>query len=67
MQQIRIHRSRVRREYPWYEALAPDPRDPGVVRAKALACAGRSHASAKRTYARQDGNTARPGAAAAGR
>ena len=44
MQQIRIHRSRVRREYPGYEAHAPHPRDPGVVRAKALARAGRTTA-----------------------
>ena len=44
MQQIHIHLPRVRREYPWYEALAPDPRDPGVVRAKALARAGRTTA-----------------------
>jgi len=40
VQQIRIHRPRVRRERPWHEALPPDPRDPDVVRAKALARAG---------------------------
>jgi len=40
VQQIRIHRPRVRRERPWHEALPPDPRDPDVVRAKALVWAG---------------------------
>src|SRR5262249_60531402 len=35
--QIRIHRPRVRREPPCHEVLPPDPRDPDVVRAKALA------------------------------
>jgi len=40
VQQIRIHRPRARRERPWHEALPPDPRDPDVVRAKALARAG---------------------------
>ena len=40
MQQIRIRRHRARRERPWQEALPPDPRDPDVVRAKALARAG---------------------------
>jgi len=37
VQQIRIRRSRARRERPGQEALRPDPRDPDVVRAKALA------------------------------
>jgi hypothetical protein len=37
VQRIRIHRPRVRRERPWHEALPSDPRDPDVVRAKALA------------------------------
>jgi hypothetical protein len=37
MKQIRIHRPRVRRERPWHEVLPPDPRDPDVIRAKALA------------------------------
>jgi hypothetical protein len=45
MQRIRIHRLRVRRERPWHEVLRPDPRDPDVVRAKALARAD-DHASA---------------------
>jgi hypothetical protein len=40
MQRIRIHRHRVRRERPWHDVLPPDPRDPDVVRAKALARAG---------------------------
>jgi hypothetical protein len=37
VQQIRIHRPEVPRERPWRKALPPDPRDPDVVRAKALA------------------------------
>ena len=37
MQRIRIDRRRIRREPPWHEVLPPDPRDPDVVRAKALA------------------------------
>ena len=41
MQQIRIDRPRARRERPWQEVLPPDPRDPDVVHAKALARAGR--------------------------
>ena len=40
MQRIFIHRPRVWRERPWQEALPPDPRDPDVVRAKAIARAG---------------------------
>jgi hypothetical protein len=40
MQRIRIDRLRVRRERPWHEVLPLDPRDPDVVRAKALARAG---------------------------
>jgi len=40
VQRIRIHRHRVRRERPWHDVLPPDPRDPDVVRAKALARAG---------------------------
>jgi hypothetical protein len=46
VQQIRIHRPRTRRERPWHEALPADPRDPDVVRAKALARAG-DHAVAR--------------------
>jgi hypothetical protein len=40
VKQIRIHRARARRERPGQEALPLDPRDPDVVRAKALARAG---------------------------
>jgi hypothetical protein len=40
VQQIRNRRPGVRREHPWPEVLPPDPRDPDVVRAKALARAG---------------------------
>lgn len=36
MQRIRVHPPRVRREHPRHEVLPPDPRDPDVVRAKAL-------------------------------
>jgi hypothetical protein len=36
MKRIRIGRRRVRSECPWLEALWPDPRDPDIVRAKAL-------------------------------
>jgi hypothetical protein len=40
MQRIRIHQPKVRRERPWHDVLPPDPRDPDVVRAKALARTG---------------------------
>ena len=40
MKRIRTQRPRARRERSWREALPPDPRDPDVVRAKALARAG---------------------------
>ena len=40
MKRIRIQRPKARRERDWGEALPPDPRDPDVVRAKALARAG---------------------------
>ena len=40
MKQTRIQRPRARRERPWREALPPDPRDPDIVRAKALARSG---------------------------
>jgi hypothetical protein len=36
MKRIRIQRPKVRREEPWREVLPRDPRDPDVVRAKAL-------------------------------
>ena len=34
MNRIRIGRPRARSERPWPGALSPDPRDPGIVRAK---------------------------------
>ncbi len=37
MKRIRIQKPRARRERPWREALPPDPRDPDIVQAKALA------------------------------
>jgi hypothetical protein len=37
VKQIRIERPRVRREHPGREVLPPNPREPDVVRAKALA------------------------------
>jgi hypothetical protein len=40
VKRIRIQKPRARRERSWSEALPPDPRDPDVVRAKALARAG---------------------------
>ena len=40
VERIGIHRPRVRRERPWHEVLPPDPQDPDVVRANALARAG---------------------------
>jgi hypothetical protein len=40
VKQTRIQRPRVRRARPWHEALPPDPRDPDVIRAKALARSG---------------------------
>jgi hypothetical protein len=42
MKRIRIGRRRVRSERRWPEALSPDPRDPDIVRAKALARTARS-------------------------
>ena len=42
MKRTRIRRPRVRSERPWLEALSPDPRDPDIVRAKALARTARS-------------------------
>ena len=42
MKRIRIERRRVRSERPWLEVLPPDPRDPDIVRAKALARTARS-------------------------
>jgi hypothetical protein len=42
MKRIRIERRKVRAERPWLEALSPDPRDPDIVRVKALARTARS-------------------------
>ena len=42
MKRTRIRRPRVRSGRPWFEALSPDPRDPDIVRAKALARTARS-------------------------
>ena len=42
MKRIRIGRRTGRSERPWLEELSPDPRDPDVVRAKALARTARS-------------------------
>jgi hypothetical protein len=51
VERIRIHRPRVRRQRPWHEVLPPDPRDPDVVRAKAVArtVAETAQATAKRS------------------
>jgi hypothetical protein len=37
MKQIRTNRPRIRRGRPWQEDFPADPRDPDIVRAKALA------------------------------
>lgn len=42
MKRTRIRRPRARSERPWLEALSPDPRDPDIARAKALARTARS-------------------------
>ena len=42
VKRIRIDRHRARRERPWREVLPPDPRDPDVVRVKALARVARA-------------------------
>jgi len=61
VKQIRTHRPRVRRERPWHEVLPPDPRDPDVVQAKALARAGDRTG---RTTARQSRSPGPAGTAA---
>ncbi len=53
MKRIGIQRPRARRERDWGEALLPGPRDPDVVRAKALARPIRSDRPAEGT-ARKD-------------
>jgi hypothetical protein len=42
---VRIHRPRIRRERPWLDDLPADPRDPDVVRVKALARAQQASSS----------------------
>jgi len=42
MERIRIGRRRASSNRSWLEVLSPDPRDPDIVRAKALAQAARS-------------------------
>ena len=37
VKQVRTHRRRIRREHPCLEVLPVDPRDPDIVKAKALA------------------------------
>ncbi len=63
MKRIRIQRPSVRRERDWVEALPPDPRDPDVVRAKALARtgdrAGRRTARQSRSPQPADGEIAK--------
>jgi hypothetical protein len=36
MRRIRVQRPKRKRERPWVEALAAEPQDPDIVRAKAL-------------------------------
>ena len=38
MKRTRIPKPKAARKHPWHEVLPADPRDPDVVRAKALAC-----------------------------
>jgi hypothetical protein len=47
MKRIRTDRTKIRRERPWLEELPADPRDPDVVRAKALARARPAAGSAE--------------------
>jgi hypothetical protein len=44
MKRIHVERRRVRGERPWLGELSRDPRDPDIVRAKALARAAQSTA-----------------------
>jgi hypothetical protein len=37
MKRVRVQRPKRKRERPWLEALTAEPRDPDIVRAKALA------------------------------
>jgi len=52
MRRIRTVRPRIRRERPWLEDLPADPRDPDVVRAKALARARLTRSSRTNNRAR---------------
>ena len=47
VKRIQIQRPKVPRERPWREVLPSDPRDPDVVRVKALACAQSQLASGR--------------------
>jgi hypothetical protein len=42
MKRIRVRRRKIWSGRPWLEELAPDPRDPDIVQAKALARTARS-------------------------
>jgi hypothetical protein len=46
MKRIRIRRRKIWSERPWLEEVAPDPRDPDIVQAKALARTARSKEAA---------------------
>jgi hypothetical protein len=48
MKRIRIQKPRVRGARPWLEVLPLDPRDPDIVRAKALAVAHRDQVGGSR-------------------
>jgi hypothetical protein len=41
MKRVRTQKLRIRRDHPWHEVLPAGPRDPDVLRAKALARAQR--------------------------
>jgi hypothetical protein len=49
MKRVHIQRPKLRRQQPWREALPLDPRDPDVLRAKALGRAARPHQEVTRT------------------
>ena len=60
MKCIRADKPRIRRERAWTQDPPADPRDPDVVRAKALACARLTGSS--RASQAQAANTSGPGA-----
>jgi hypothetical protein len=63
MKRTRIRRPRARSERPGLEALSPDPRDPDIVRAKALARTAHSNLDQTgllATKAQCRGTSARP-------